>query len=100
MPYIKQEDRETYEKEIVALVDKLVATARFETISAYPGHLNYIITSIVKRAYKGAAEQDNFKLGYSDYAEMISVFENAKLELYRRTVAPYEDKKIEENGDV
>ena len=31
---------------------------------------------------------------------LIGVLECAKLELYRRVAAPYEDDKIDENGDV
>lgn len=100
MPYIKNEDREKYEAEINAIVDKLRETARYETTSAFPGHLNYIITSIIKRGYDAAAKLDDFKLGYGDFNEMIGMLECAKLELYRRTLAPYEDKKIKENGDV
>jgi hypothetical protein len=30
----------------------------------------------------------------------MGVLESAKLELYRRKIAPYEDDKIAENGDV
>jgi len=30
----------------------------------------------------------------------VGVLECAKMELYRRVAAPYEDKKKEENGDV
>ena len=37
---------------------------------------------------------------YADYAEVLAALEAAKLEFYRRHVAPYEDKKIKENGDV
>jgi hypothetical protein len=32
--------------------------------------------------------------------EAIGVLECAKLELYRRVAAPYEDEKIAESGDV
>ena len=31
---------------------------------------------------------------------MIGALESAKLELYRRSIALYEDTKIKENGDV
>jgi hypothetical protein len=31
---------------------------------------------------------------------VIGALENCKMELYRRKIAPYEDIKIEENGDV
>ena len=37
---------------------------------------------------------------YADYRDFIGELEMAKLEIYRRKIAPYEDKKIIENGDV
>ena len=39
-------------------------------------------------------------LDYAALAEAVGVIETAKLELYRRVAAPYEDDKIVENGDV
>lgn len=57
------------------------------------GELNFVVTSTLLR-YLG------YNAGYADFNEVIGVLECAKLEMYRRMVAPYEDKKIEENGDV
>lgn len=37
---------------------------------------------------------------YKDFAEVLGALEATKQEFYRRKVAPYEDVKIEENGDV
>ena len=37
---------------------------------------------------------------YRDMHAVIGALEAAKLEFYRRQVAPYEDVKIRENGDV
>jgi hypothetical protein len=37
---------------------------------------------------------------YANINEAIGVLECAKLELYRRIAAPYEDHKISETGDV
>jgi hypothetical protein len=37
---------------------------------------------------------------YQHYNDVIGALEGAKLEFYRRVVVPYEDKKIEQNGDV
>ena len=37
---------------------------------------------------------------FQDLNELIGALECAKQELYRRVVAPYEEDKIEENGDV
>jgi len=39
-------------------------------------------------------------LKYSNLNELIGVLECAKLELYRRVAAPYEDEKALINGDV
>lgn len=59
------------------------------------GELNYAITRIV--------DDYIIQLGgirYTHLNEAIGALECAKLELYRRLAAPYEDKKIEESGDV
>ena len=37
---------------------------------------------------------------FADYSEVVAALECAKLEFYRRRVAPYEDIKITESGDV
>ena len=37
---------------------------------------------------------------FADYDAVIGALECAKLELYRRRVAVYEDQKMRENGDV
>jgi hypothetical protein len=58
-----------------------------------PGELNYIITSIINNYYKQYG-------GYAAINDVLGALEGAKLEFYRRVVAPYEDQKIQENGDV
>ncbi len=37
---------------------------------------------------------------YADFAVVLGCLEATKLELYRQRIAPYEDAKKEENGDV
>jgi hypothetical protein len=59
-----------------------------------PGQLNYVITSLCDE-YIG-----NEGLSYASINEVIGVLECAKLELYRRIAVPYENAKLEENGDV
>jgi hypothetical protein len=84
VPYIKPEDRHDYEEglqKLACIVDGGV------------GDLNYVITRIVKQWLGG-------KPTYMTYNSAIGVLESAKLELYRRRVAEYEDTKIAENGDV
>ena len=63
------------------------------------GELNYAITRFVDDYLRRMAEQDG-RLRYAHLNEAMGVLECAKLELYRRVAAPYEDRKVEENGDV
>lgn len=78
MPYLKIEDRE-----------RAVKLGPWNG-----GSLNYKIT----------AEVDYFLtlhgLSYQSINEAIGALECAKLELYRRIAAPYEDTKKVINGDV
>jgi len=60
-----------------------------------PGQLNYQITTLVDRYIKNKGG-----ISYSNINEVVGVIECVKLELYRRIASPYEDKKIQENGDV
>lgn len=59
------------------------------------GELQYCIAKLVmaflrrKPAYR-----------YQDLNDVVGALEGAKLEFYRRILAPYEDGKIQENGDV
>ena len=59
------------------------------------GELNYVITKAVSDYIVAGGTQC-----YGLINEAIGVLECAKLELYRRVAAPYEDKKKEENGDI
>lgn len=77
MPYITQEDKEFLETE-------LPDTA---------GHLNYLFTTIIN----GYTEDG---VSYQKINDVVGALEGAKAEFQRRIVAPYEDKKIKENGDV
>jgi hypothetical protein len=79
MPYINQAIRES-------LNDGRKATKG--------GELNYQFSKLLNDfiAMRG--------LSYSVINEFIGALECAKLEAYRRVAAPYEDKKIGENGEV
>jgi len=78
MPYIKKERRSH-----LALYDSITV-----------GELNYTVTKICSRYLKDRGES------YQTYNDIIGVLECAKLEMYRRKVAHYEDKRKKENGDV
>lgn len=80
MPYIKQERR-----------DAILAGAKPQDA----GELNFAITVLVDNYLR-----DKGGIKYSHLNEVIGAMDCAKLELYRRVAAPYEDQKIEENGDV
>ena len=76
MPYITQELR----------------TADLNPVTA--GELNYKITEILHYYLLTKGES------YSTYNDIMGALEGAKLEIYRRRVAPYEDKAIAKNGDL
>ena len=90
MPYIPQEMRKHFDEELNALAAKMRTAV---PVSARAGCMNYVITSLIHRVYGGG-------LSYSDHNEVVGVLGCAKDEWYRRRTAPYEDVKIEENGDV
>lgn len=82
MPYINQERR-----------------AQLADCGDYPssaGELNYMLTMEVKRYWATYGPT----LGYRAINDIIGALEGAKLEFYRRVAVPYEDTKIEQNGDV
>lgn len=58
------------------------------------GDLNYVLTSVVFDWLMQRPES------YDSYNTVIGVLESMKLEIYRRTVAPYENMKAADNGDV
>ena len=76
-PYIKQEERETIR-------------LRMENA----GHLQYIIATLVEDYVRRTG------LNYQTCNNVMGALTGAQLEFYRRVVAPYEDKKIKDNGDV
>jgi len=93
MPYIKSEERVPY-NDLVDKLSELVKDYGEQHAATYGGQLNYIITTLLLKTYADTLPN------YSDYNEIIGVLECAKLEMYRRQTAPYEDVKIEENGNV
>jgi hypothetical protein len=87
MPYILPDDRDklrTATDAIAAVID--------ETSTA--GDLNYMI-SLMAKAYIDAKG-----LRYEHLNAVVGALDSCKAEFQRRVVAPYEDKKIGENGDV
>lgn len=83
MPYIKQEDREPAMNYACCFPRPRNA-----------GELNYVLTVLVHEYWANNGQN------YQAFNDILGALEGCKLELYRRKVAPYEDTKIEENGDV
>lgn len=84
MPYINRKDRQMLD----ALVNNFMRYGKIH------GRLNYFIYKLTKEAIRVNGES------YGSYKEIIGELECAKLEIYRRMISKYEDKKIEENGDI
>ncbi len=59
-----------------------------------PGELNYLVTRLLRRYWKNSPQN------YQAINDIVGAVEGAKQEFIRRIVNPYEDKKIQENGDV
>ena len=88
MPYIPYGDREQIDMQADFLLEDIRNT--FDT-DKLDGVMNYVITYLLKGLYPPK---------YFNYNRAIGMLECVKQEFYRRMVAPYEDTKIEENGDV
>jgi hypothetical protein len=58
------------------------------------GEMNYLFTRIINEYLSSNGKS------YQNINDCIGALEGAKLELYRRIAAPYEDEKIKENSDV
>ena len=57
------------------------------------GNLNYVISSLVVKAFAGNRR-------YAEANKLMGVLSSVAAEFYRMDVAPYEDEKRLEQGDV
>jgi len=81
MPYIKNKEHRKECDEIVELMDDYLSL---------DGDLNYVLFKFAK------GMPSEYKL----YRNLIGELNECVAEIRRRLLAPYEDKKIKENGDV
>lgn len=84
MPYIKESQR--------GRLDLLINPLIIQLATAHEGDVNYAITRIIDGVYGQG--------GYAVFNRAMGVLECVRQEFYRRRVAPYEDQKKEENGEV
>lgn len=64
-----------------------------------PGELTFVLTRVIQK-YIGWSGQSEERLSYLMITEILGALEGTKLEFYQRVVAPYEERKRKENGDV
>jgi hypothetical protein len=88
MPYIPSSDRALFYTQLAALEDIVTVHGLSN------GELNYLITRIALMYVR------RHGTSYNTLSDVVKALECAKLEFYRRLMAPYEDLKIEQNGDV
>ena len=87
MPYILGADRAKLQPVTDAITTAIDA-------STTAGDLNYLVSRLAK------AYIDAKGLRYEHLNAVVGALDSAKAEFQRRVVAPYEDRKIAENGDV
>ncbi len=92
MPYIKKGKRQ----EILSKDGDHIRIHEIETA----GDLNFAITHLVKQFLYYKTDMLEIPLKYQLLNDIVGALDGAKIEFQRRVVAPYEDRKIEENGDV
>ena len=85
MPYIRKFNRELIKTGPMEIRAENIETA---------GDLNFAFTMLIDMYVLNKGEC------YQIYNDVVGALEGAKLELYRRKIGIYEDKKIKENGDV
>lgn len=88
MPYIPQADRAKFDYGLLGIKNAI------HEHGLSNGELNYLMTrlAVMYLAKHGTS--------YNTISDVVKAFECAKLEFYRRCVAPYEQKKLDSNGDV
>jgi hypothetical protein len=90
VPYIVKADRKEFDPEIEKLLSRLTNKG---FAKAKAGDLNYTFSKIVWSVF-------DRNPSYATGNELMGMLECVKQEFYRRKLAPYEEKKIEENGDI
>ena len=90
MPYIGKEQRAVINKFLDGLIVILVNRTNSGKINS--GEVVYTIYKILKEIYGGG--------NFERRSNALRVLEAAKLEYYRKVIVEYEEKKLQEHGDV
>lgn len=86
MPYINQERRRWILQDVY--LDVIIGR-----IALFPGDINFVISTIIWTIF-------NMYKSYTTANMLMGVLQSVQTEFYRRAVAPYEDEKLQENGDL
>ena len=96
MPYINQEERQELDDTIALMVNCIknnkTSLSNPHDLKNYLGRLNYCFSRIANGVMGDVS--------YSKIAMITGVLENIKQEFYRRVASPYENQKINQNGDI
>ncbi|EFI32968.1 hypothetical protein Dthio_PD0282 [Desulfonatronospira thiodismutans ASO3-1] len=84
MPYIPEKRRQVFDP----LLEELSREVHTQ------GELNYCIYKLSRLIAQRMGDS------YDNLSMCSSAMEHAKLEWYRKVLAPYEDEKIREHGDI
>lgn len=88
MPYIKKEVRENIDWIIDNLASELIT-------KGVAGNMNYALFKLYCKL-----EQLGEVSNYKEKSRFLAELHECAEEIRRRKLAPYEDEKIEQNGDV
>jgi len=97
MPYITEERREQIERSFWCGEDGEIESYPIEDLGdriENCGELNYVLTRIIHEFLNKKGKS------YQTMNDIVGALDNAKDEFRRRVQHPYEDGKIEINGDV
>lgn len=96
MPYINEEERQELDECISQMVECIINTKvglnNPQDFSNFLGRINYCFSRVIMGVMRN--------ISYKNIAMVTGVLENIKQEFYRRAAAPYENQKINENGDI
>jgi uncharacterized protein DUF6899 len=87
MPYLTQDDRLKFNRLLIELGEQLQTS----------GELNYCIARLTMEFLKKIRGP---QVTYHDLSRIHGVLQDVANEYYRKVMAPYEDNKEKENGEV
>jgi len=96
MPYINENERPDLDTAIDILITSIKDTKSSlnnpNDMASHLGRINYSFSRVLGGLMGSPS--------YNKIAMITGVLENIKQEFYRRVASPYEDQKINQNGDI